>query len=78
MNNWSELPWFLHIFFILTNFKYFMKFNHFSMILKQTQISMIFQEMWQPCIILAYCDPDLCRHIASLGHKSYQIIVNEK
>ena len=28
----------------------FMKFTDFSMILKQIWISMIFQELWEPCI----------------------------
>ena len=37
------------IFFIFTNFNnFFMKFNDFSMILKQIWISMIFQEQWNP------------------------------
>ena len=37
-------PWFFHFYK-----KLFKKFNDFSMILKQIWISMIFQELWEPC-----------------------------
>ena len=44
-------------FFILINFKTFlMKFHDFSMILKQTWISMIFQELWEPSCITKNCN----------------------
>ena len=50
MNNWSKIQWSFHDFLIFTNFKnFFVKFNDFPMILKEILISMIFQELWEPC-----------------------------
>ena len=45
VQNSMIFPWFCH------SYKFqelFMKFNDFSMILKQIRISMIFQELWEP------------------------------
>ena len=46
MSNWSKIQWFFHDFYKFQ--ERFMKFNDFSMILKQIWISMIFQELWEP------------------------------
>ena len=46
VQNSMIFPWFCH------SYKFqelFMKFNDFPMILKQIRISMIFQELWEPC-----------------------------
>ena len=40
-------PWFFHFYKFQ---ELFMKFSDFSMILKQIWISMIFQELWEPCL----------------------------
>ena len=48
MNDWTKIQWFFHDFFYKFQ-ELFMKFNDFSMILKQIWISMIFQEVWEPC-----------------------------
>ena len=48
--------------FISTNFNKFqvlsMKFNDFSMILKQIWVSLIFQELWEPCTLTFATTPD--------------------
>ena len=49
IQNSMIFPWFFHF----NKFQdLFIKFNDFSMILKQIWISMIFQELWEPCIIM--------------------------
>ena len=45
MSNWFKIQWFFHFYKFQ---ELFMKFNDFSMILKQIWISMIFQELWEP------------------------------
>ena len=52
MSNWAKIQWFFHDFFHFYKFQeLFMKFNVFSMIWKKIWISMIFQELWEPCYI---------------------------
>ena len=45
IQNSMIFPWFFHFYKFQ---ELFMKFNDFSMILKQIWISMIFQELWEP------------------------------
>ena len=52
MSDWSKIQWFFPRFCHSYKFhELFVNFNDFSMILKQIRISMIFQELWEPCII---------------------------
>ena len=52
IKNSMIFPWFFHFYKFQ---ELFMKFNDFSMILKQIWISMIFQELWEPCICKIPC-----------------------
>ena len=48
-------PWY----FYFSKFQVlFMKFNDFSMILKQSWVSLIFQELWEPCTFTFATTPD--------------------
>ena len=46
IQNSMIFPWFSHFYKFQESF---VKFNVFSMILKEIWISMIFQELWEPC-----------------------------
>ena len=76
MSNWSKIQWFFHDFVHFYKFQeLFMKFNDFSMILKHIWISMIFQELWEPCIIMSKWW--FLVQISNDGNMSYPRLLNE-
>ena len=72
MSDWPKIQWIFHDFVILTNFK---NFSWNSMILKQIRISMIFQELWEPCtdiLILALAPQGLIWNGWNFGKIQHQ------